>query len=111
MPTGKDQRKHRRYNLSLPVRMKSNKRGAYPGIAATRDISAQGLYLTVSKDFELGTSLELDLELPRALAQGMAVHIHCRAKIIRVDKLQHDQLGVAAQIENYQFVRAESAKE
>jgi hypothetical protein len=112
MPTGKDQRKHRRYNLSLPVRVKSNKRGAYPAFASSRDISAQGIYLTVSKDFELGSSLELDLELPQALAQGVTVRIHCRAKVIRVDKLnQGNKVGVAAHIESYQFIRDEPDEE
>ena len=112
MPTGIDQRQHRRYNLSLPVRMSPKNSGASPAIASSRDISAQGIYLTVSKDFELGSSFELDLDLPQALSQGVAVRIHCLAKIIRVDKLNDDdKVGVAAHIESYQFIRDEPAGE
>ena len=108
MPTGIEQRQHHRYNVSLPVRMGAQSAGASPAIASSRDISAQGIYLTVSKDFDLGSTLELDLELPQALSHGAAVRIHCRAKIIRVDQLQEDdKVGVAAQIVSYQFVRDE----
>lgn len=111
MPTGIEQRQHRRYNLSLPVRMSPKNSGASPAIASSRDISAQGIYLTVSKDFDLGSNFELDLDLPQALSQGVPVRIHCRVKIIRVDKLnESDKVGVAGQIVSYQFIRDEPAE-
>ena len=106
MRTGIEQRKHRRYNIAIPVKLKRHRRNAQPTIASSRDISAQGIYLTVSKDYRLGSSIDLDLELPLALAQGAGVRIHCRAKIIRVDKLsESDNVGVAAQIISYKFIR------
>lgn len=92
--------------------MNPKKSGASQAIASSRDISAQGIYLTVSKDFELGSSLELELDLPQTLSQGLPVKIHCRARIIRVDKLnEHDKVGVAAKIESYRFIRGDSAEE
>lgn len=108
MQSGIEQRKHRRYQLNLPVSMRSKSSRATPVTASSRDISAQGIYFTISKEFDLGSKLEFDLDLPPALAQGKQVRIHCTAKIIRVDRLKdQDQVGVAAQIENYKFVRSE----
>ena len=101
-----EQRKHRRYQISLPVRLDSSEDEAPQILAATRDISAQGIYFTVPNGFDPGDKFEFDLDLPPALSHGAKVRIHCLARIIRVDHFIDNQaVGVAAEIESYRFIR------
>ena len=106
MPTGIEQRKHRRYNLSLPVRVRSKTPAAPLIETATRDISAQGIYFALSEGVELGSELELEIALPPELCQGKTVQVRCRGKIARVERANsHGRIGVAVTIKHYEFVR------
>jgi hypothetical protein len=51
--------------------------------------------------------LEFELNLPPELCAGKNVRIRCRGRIIRLDKPKPDSgVGIAATIENYEFVRS-----
>ena len=90
----------------MPVQIASEKLPAVPGQASSRDISAQGIYLIVSEEFETGSTLLLELDLPPELSHGAAVRVQCEASIIRIDRLGIGRkLGVAAYIESYHFIR------
>ncbi len=106
MQTGIEQRKHRRYNLSLPVRVRSKARAAPPLETATKDISAEGIYFTLSQELELGAELELEIALPSELPSGQKVRVRCCGKIARVERMDSTgKIGVGATIESFWFVR------
>ena len=110
---GAERRINRRFDLSLPVkvRVQGPEGKAAAGLTfqtATRDISARGLYLTVSQDLSLGTELECELTLPPELCQGNTILIRCRGRIVRVERREaEDAVAVAATIEDYEFVKTE----
>lgn len=102
--SGAEKRKHRRFGLSLPVQVRV-KAEAPPIETLTEDISAGGLYLTLSEDLPLGSALECELTLPPELCQGLTVRLQCQGKIVRVERRQESGIRVAATIERYSFVK------
>ncbi len=106
MQTGIEQRNHRRYNLSLPVRVQAKDRAAAPVEASSKDISGYGIYLILSEEFELGAELELEIALPAKLFGWESVRVHCRGRIARVERMDSPaNIGVGITIESYEFVR------
>ena len=101
-----EQRQHRRYNVSLPVRVNSTSEPEASTVGTSRDISAVGIYLTIPKGFDLHSQLEFDLELPSEITGGNQVRVRCTARIIRVSEDENsDTVGVAAAIRAYRFLR------
>jgi len=108
MANAAERRKYRRYDLSIEVQVRPRKRVATPVRTYTRDISARGIYFDFSERMEIGSELEFELNLPPELCAGKNVRIRCRGRIVRLEKPKSDgALGVAASIENYEFVRAD----
>ena len=103
---GAEQRKHRRYNLSFPVRVKpKGKDITTPPIeTSTKDISARGIYLVLTEDLQMGSELELEITLPAELAGGKSVKLRCRGKVARLEpKNAEGKIGVGAVIQDYEF--------
>jgi c-di-GMP-binding flagellar brake protein YcgR len=108
MTTTAERRKYRRYDLSIEVQVKPNKRAASAVRTVTRDISARGVYFDFPENMQPGSDLEFELNLPPELAAGKTVRIHCRGKIVRVETAASGgPMRVAASIESYEFLRPE----
>ena len=109
MATGADRRKHRRFDLSLPVKVRLKTQAASQIQTSTKDISAHGIYyFTLSEKFELGSELECVVLLPPELCQGNNIEVRCRGKIVRVERPDaENKIGVAATIEDYEFVKTQ----
>ena len=106
MGTGTDERKHRRFDLSLPAQVRTRADAPPEVQTSTRDISASGVYLTLPRGIEPGAELEWELTLPPELSQGNVVRIRCRGKVVRVERPDAEgKIGVAATIENYEFIK------
>jgi hypothetical protein len=103
--TGAERRIHRRFDLALPMRVRVRAQTPQLLDAATKDISARGLYFNLHGDFELGTELECEVTLPPELCQGNAIQVKCKGRIVRVERGDDDVIGVAATIEDYEFVK------
>ena len=108
MPSGIENRRHRRYQLSIPVEVRAPE-VVEPAIqTASRDISAKGIYFVISPGIEIGGALEFDLALPPQMCQGKIVRVHCRGRVIRRDVLEgQGKIGVAAVIDEYEFIRVD----
>jgi hypothetical protein len=74
--------------------------------ATAVDISASGVYFTVSPDCELGSKVEFELVLPEELVGSPPARVRCLARVVRVERHRSDQrLGIAAAILTYHWVR------
>ena len=105
---GVEQRRHRRYRLSIPVEVRSPGKEASAVLTSSEDISAKGIYFVLSPGAELGSELELDLALPPQLCQGKNVRVHCHGHIVRREPPdKQGRIGVAAAIEEYEFIRGD----
>ncbi len=105
--TGAEKRVHRRFDLALPMLVRVRTQTAPQLLeASTKDISARGLYFSFHGDFELGSELECEVTLPPELCQGKSIQVKCKGRIVRVERGEDESIGVAATIEDYQFVKA-----
>ncbi len=74
---------------------------------STRDISAGGIYFSMTEPCEPGSELELVVTLPSE-RDGSPVRVHVVGKVIRVEPPDpRRRIGVAAVIEKYEFVTGE----
>jgi hypothetical protein len=107
MATVAERRKYRRYNLAIEVKVRPRKRVLPPVNTFTRDISARGVYFDLSDAIEVGSELDFELNMPPELLAGRSVRIRCRGRIVRLERHPEDgTCGVAATIENYEFLRS-----
>ena len=109
-----ERRTTRRYDLSLPVIIRTPaKRAEVPQEGKTRDISTRGLYFVFDQDLEAGSDLDLTLRLPTEVTQGAEVLVRALGKVLRIEPRMEDgttRMGVAAVIERYDIVRADTRK-
>ena len=103
-----DKRRARRFPMQLPVSIKpeQSKNGAQ--MVQTRDVSSSGIYFEFQTPMSIGTSVEFLMTLPEPLTKGTPVRIRCIGKVVRVEpdaKTGVSQVGIAATIERYEFVR------
>jgi hypothetical protein len=87
-----ERRQTRRYLMDLPMRIGSDE-------GRTRDMSSRGVYFLSPTPIEMGASVELDMTLTNACAQG-PVTLHVRGHVTRVDQLE-DELGLAVEIDSW----------
>jgi len=102
-----ERRNARRYDLALPVVV----RDGSPHTGHTRDISTKGVYLLMDERLEPGSQFEFTLTLPQEITGTSSVLVQAHGRVIRVDSKNEEapnRLGVAAVIEKYEIVRAES---
>jgi PilZ domain len=99
-----ERRTTRRFSTSLPVALRSatqefNIRGI------TRDVSKAGAYVYAETgDFTEGASVELILVLPGEVTLAEAIRVLCKARVVRVNTRQSGGVGVALQIDSYEFL-------
>ena len=103
-----ERRLSRRFHLTLPLIVK------YPqaeveALAETRDVSFRGLYFSIDREFPIGSPVEFVLTLPKEITLADDVRIRCSGRIVRVETpAAENRWGVAAQIENYEFLAEQS---
>jgi hypothetical protein len=100
----KDRRATRRYELSLPVIVRSVDAS---GNGRTSNMSTHGVYFTTSDDLRVGAKRNLTMILPVEVTGGDSeVLVQAISRIVRIEKRSNgDQIGVAAQIERCEIVR------
>jgi len=103
-----DKRRARRFPMQLPVSIKPENGKNNAQMVQTRDVSSSGIYFEFEAPMSIGTSVEFLMTLPEPLTKGTPVRIRCIGKVVRVEpdsKAGHSQVGIAATIERYEFVR------
>lgn len=103
-----DRRTARRFLMNLPVEV-----GVSPGeerlptVAKTRDVSYRGLYFTIDRAPEMGSPIEFILTLPKEITLSGDVRVQCVGRVVRVERVDAGEaarVGVAAVIEQYDFL-------
>lgn len=109
-----ERRTARRYDLTLPVSIRSavesliNRQDG-----RTRDISTRGLYFVVHKELEAGSELDIALTLPAEITHGTDVLVRAQGKVVRIEHRLEDgepRMGVAAVIERYDIIRGDTPR-
>ena len=77
----------------------------------TKDVSSGGVYFEVEQAPHAGSKLEFVITLPTEITMTGPVQIRCIGKVVRVDRSGGGQVGVAATIDRYEFLRMKESKE
>jgi hypothetical protein len=90
----KEQRKHVRYPLRLPVFFSWKKRGSavVPCESVTRDISLRGAYVLSAFCPPVATVIEMEILLPRSLRAANLLIVG-KVRIQRVERASRKKLG------------------
>lgn len=93
----------RRFQMRLPAIVRLE---GFPEFhTETENVSARGVFLYLDKPVTAGTKLEITLAFPPHITLTDTVQVRFFARVIRVESpLASARFGVAAMIENYEFL-------
>jgi hypothetical protein len=95
------ERKARRVPAAEPVSGSWKNGGAYAISGVTRDVSSCGTFFYCEVAPEIGSEIELVLELPKELVGEAPAHVLCRGRVVRVEPANESQpIGVAVEFES-----------
>lgn len=108
MANGFERRTSRRFNMTLPLVVRTPQSGNGGEITTeTRDVSFRGLFFLLEGNHSVGSSLEFVLTLPKEVTLAGDVQIRCTGEVVRVEE-QNGRHGIAARIEKYEFLPVRS---
>jgi PilZ domain len=110
--SAQDRRTMRRFDMRLPAIVKLTGDGFHEVLTETQNVSAGGVYFYVDRKVSPGAKVEITLTLPSHVTLADAVRVRFTAHVVRVDSaVPASRLGVAALIENYEFLRSPQSTE
>ncbi len=99
-----EQRNTRRFALQLPLSVKYVEGSLREGAAQTRDVSARGVFFYMDSNVQVGSDLEFTLTLPSEITLTDSIRVRCKGKVVRVEDRGSERIGVAAAIDQYDFI-------
>ena len=95
----------RRFDMRLPALVRLE--GASEFHTETQNVSARGVFFYLDRAVEAGTRIDVTLTFPPHITLTDAVRVRFTARVIRVEHpLPSSPIGIAALIEDYQFLRS-----
>ena len=110
-PTTEDRRALRRFDMRLPAAVKLGTNGAPEILTETQNVSARGVFFYLDHKLEEGRSIEVTLSFPPHIHLTDSVRVRFSARVVRVEEVKGVgpfNMGVAAVIEEYEFLRAQA---
>ena len=105
-----DRRAMRRFAMKLPASVRvSGIPSAFP--TETENVSARGLFFYLERRMNEGSRVEVTMEFPSQVTLAEPLHIRFLARVVRVEPKSSTLTGVAAAIEEYEFLSPEAAEE
>jgi hypothetical protein len=101
-----ERRVMRRFDMRLPaaVRLSSHPEEF---LTETQNVSARGVFFYLDRALPEGTPVEVTMTFPPHITLTDAVRVRFIARVVRVESpLPSDRVGVAAVIEEYEFLRS-----
>jgi hypothetical protein len=100
----------RRVTIRFPLKLPMTVRWKTPsGVAEvqteSRDVSSGGVYFCLPKQIEDTSPVEIVMMLPNEITLVGRMHVCCEGRVRRTELIESNRIGVAAQIEHYQFLR------
>jgi PilZ domain len=98
------ERRTKRFPLRLPMTVRwTTQSGISEAESESQDVSSGGIYFFLSEHIEAGSPVEIVMTLPAEDALESRTHLRCRGRVQRTEVTESNRIGVAAQIERYDF--------
>ena len=106
-PVGsKERRATRRFLMRLPLTVRwTDESVVGEALTESREVSSRGLYFHLPKGLRSGSPVEIVMTLPHELTQAGPVRVRCLGRVLRSSSEHSGEVGVAAAIERYEFMR------
>jgi hypothetical protein len=102
-----DRRSMRRFDMRLPAAIRLAGDAAGEFLTETQNVSARGVFFYLDRIVAAGTRIEVTLTFPPHVTLTDPVRVRFAARVIRVETpLPSSRIGVAAMIEEYEFLRS-----
>ncbi len=112
LPTSPDRRSMRRFDMRLPAAIRLNGDAAGEFLTETQNVSARGVFFYLDRMVASGSRLEVTLTFPPHVTLTDPVRVRFAARVIRVEApLPSSRVGIAAVIEEYEFLRTTPASD
>ncbi len=95
----------RRFDMRLPAIVQLTEQEFH---TETQNVSARGVFFYLDRAVSPGMQLQLVLTFPPHITLTETVRVRFNARVIRVEEppLPSPRIGIAAMIENYEFLRS-----
>jgi PilZ domain len=104
-----ERRAMRRFDMRLPAAVKIAEPVRGDEMTETQNVSARGVFFYLDREIPEGAHLEVTLTFPPHVTLTDSVRVRFTARVIRVEQpAPAARHGVAAVIEEYEFLRSES---
>ena len=101
-----DRRSMRRFDMRLPAAIRLNESAVGEFLTETQNVSARGVFFYLDREVAPGSRIEVTLTFPPHITLTDAVRVRFAARVIRVETPSPSaRIGVAATIEEYEFLR------
>jgi hypothetical protein len=107
-----DRRSMRRFDMRLPAAIRIAGERVPEFLTETQNVSARGVFFYLDRVVTAGSRIEVTLTFPPHVTLTDPVRVRFAARVIRVETpLPSSRIGIAAMIEEYEFVRTSPVPE
>lgn len=103
-----DRRAMRRFAMKLPALVRVSGIPT-PFATETENVSARGLFFYLDRWLTEGSRVEVTMDFPPQVTLADPLQVRFLARVMRVESNTPTRTGVAATIEEYEFLRPEGA--
>ena len=102
----------RRFEMRLPASVRVAGNGLRDLMTETQNVSARGVFFYLDRPLAEGARIEVTMTFPPHVTLTEPVRVRFTARVVRVENSHSaSSIGVAAMIEEYEFLRFNSAPE
>jgi PilZ domain-containing protein len=107
LETPQDRRAMRRFDIRLPAIVKVEDATVDELLTETQNVSARGVFLYLDRPLAEGSRMHVTLTLPPHITLTDPVRVRFTARVVRTEApLPASRIGIAAVIEEYEFLRS-----
>jgi hypothetical protein len=109
-PDFQERRLMRRFDMRLPAMVRLDSQTEIE--TETQNVSARGVFFYSDRAFPAGATFEVILTFPPHITLTNSVRVRFAARVVRSESpLPSSRVGIAAMIEEYEFVRPEGSSD
>ena len=96
-----------RFPLNLPMTVRwTTPSGIAEAPTESQDVSSGGIYFCLPEQIlEDGSPVEVVMTLPNQITSVGRMHVCCIGRVQRTEVIELNRVGVAVQLEHYEFLR------